>query len=409
MNKLTKVAVLPALALCGAFFSSSVFATGRTGALADLPETLAVNVKESAILDNENTHAVDNAAKTSVETALTTVGHDLTGYNLDIYCGLGGTSIYDCWATLYNPEGESVDSADFTITYSNTNSISEADRTEIKNKLNLGSLSSDPTYMYIMHEPGSNFYTPGETVCTENTCGSTPAEFSENFYQEEQATLQSKLAKRAGENMDFQFGTVFAGIATPTGFETSSLAEVYVVQDDVVVDCGMIASVHGYGYELSDGSVVTYQGLNPKGNNYTTMANKLKTEGYTDILGAYELVLTGSHTGSIPVEFKFDSKYDGKTVIILHKKSDGTYEEFEKTIVNGKVSVEVSGLSPFIIALKESSTTSANNVTVKSPNTGVMLKGDNSGANASIIATIVSAILSLSAFVGFRKIAKSKE
>lgn len=405
MNKLTKVAILPTLALCGAFFSPSAFATGRTGALADLPETLTVNVKESAVLNNENTHAVDNAAKASAETALTTAGHDLTGYNLDIYCGLGGTSIYDCWATLYNPEGQSVDSADFTITYSNTDSVSEADRTAIKNKLNLGDFG-DATFMYIMHEPGSNFYTPGETVCTENTCGSTPEEFSENFYQEERAALRSKLAKRAGENMDFQFGTVFGGIATPAGFETSSLAEVYVVQNDVVVDCGMIASVHGYGYELSDGSVITYQGLNPEGNNYTTMANELKTKGYTDILGAYELVLTGSHTGSVPVEFKFDSKYNGKTVIILHRKSDGTYEKFEKTIANGKVSIEVSELSPFMIALKESS---SNNATVKSPNTGVMPKGDNSGANASIIATIVGTILSLSVFVGFRKIAKSKE
>lgn len=414
MNKITKVA-LPAMAICGAIFAApSVLAYGRTGALADLPTELTVNVKESAYITNESDRAVDNAAKASAEAALTTAGLDLTGYNLDVWCGLGSGSMYDCSASLANPEGQNIDNADFTIKYSNTDDLSTTDREAIKNKLNLGSFMGDPTNIYIMHEPGVPFYTPGETICTDNTCASSPAEFSKSFYAEEKTALTSKLSQRAGESMNFYYGTIYGGIATPEGFEVSSLAEVFAIVGDNLVDCGAIASVHGYGYDLADGAVITYQDLNPKGTNYTTMAAKLSDEGHNEVLGAYELQLVGSHTGNITATFNVGAKYNGKTVVILHKKSDNSYEEFEAVVANGKVSVEVSSLSPFVVALKNSSATQTATTTettseVKSPDTGAAPKSDNSGATASVFATVISAVLALGAFATAKKITKTEE
>lgn len=403
MNKLA-IATLPTMALCGAIFAGSSVLAESTGVLANLPSELALDIKESAYMTNESEGTVDKAAKSAVEAALATAGVDITGNTLNVYCGFGERAMYNCSAYLLGETGQDVGSADFTIKYSNTDSLSEAERAAIKSKLNLGSFvgeNNDPTYMYIMHEPGSSFYTPGETICTDHTCASRPAEFSEEFYKEEKATLTSKLSKRAGESMNFYFGTIYAGIAIPEGFETAALAEVYAVVDDALVDCGAIASLHGYGYELSDGSVVTYQDLNPEGTSYIAMAAKLAEEGRGEVLGAYELQLVGSHTGNITAIFNVGTEYDGRTVVILHKKSDNTYEEFEKTVAGGKVSVEVSSLSPFMVALKDGA--------VKSPDSGAASKSDNSGVTAGVLTTIVSAVMALGVVAGIKKFAKAEK
>lgn len=403
MNKLM-VATLPAMALCGAIFAgSSVFAADKTGALADLPTELSVDIKESAFVTNESEGTVDKAAKAAAEAALATAGLDLTGYNFNVWCGFGSGGMYDCSASLANPEGEYIDYADFTIKYSNTDSMSAADRAAIKSKLNLGDFLDNLTYIYIMHEPGIPFYTPGETICTENTCASSPDEVSESFYTEEKAVLKSKLSVRAGESMDFYFGTIPAGIATPEGFEISSLAEVYAIVDDALIDCGAVASVHGYGYDLADGAVVTYQDLNPKGENYTDMAAKLAGEGHSEVLGVYELQLVGTHAGNVTTIFNLSADYDGKTVVVLHKKSDNTYEEFEKVVAGGKVSVEVSSLSPFMIALKDSKSTS-----IGSPDSGAALLSDHSGVTTSLLATVIGAALTLGTFAIVKRSRKAE-
>ena len=38
---------------------------------------------------------------------------------------------------------------------------------------------------------------------------------------------------------------------------------------------------------------------------------------------------------------------------VLHRKADGSYERFEKKIQDGKITITVSELSPFVIAVKE--------------------------------------------------------
>ena len=90
---------------------------------------------------------------------------------------------------------------------------------------------------------------------------------------------------------------------------------------------------------------------------YTEMINKAKDKGYEDIFDAYELKVTSGRINpneKLEITFSLGEENNGKQAIILHKKADGSYEEFIETVKNGKVTIKVSELSPFMIALKDS-------------------------------------------------------
>lgn len=95
----------------------------------------------------------------------------------------------------------------------------------------------------------------------------------------------------------------------------------------------------------------------PKEND--TMEKEIKNKGYNKILASYELTLTGTDKLESPIDITFNvgTEHNGKTVYILHQKKNGNYENFEKKVDNGKVTVTVSELSPFILGIKEDTPT----------------------------------------------------
>ena len=104
---------------------------------------------------------------------------------------------------------------------------------------------------------------------------------------------------------------------------------------------------------------------------YQEMKNKLAEKGYTDIFNAYELNLTSGDLGDgLELTFEVGTENNGKKAIILHQKHDGTYEEFERIVENGKVKITVTELSPFMIALTENK--EDNRILDNEPKTGVV-------------------------------------
>ena len=143
-----------------------------------------------------------------------------------------------------------------------------------------------------------------------------------------------------------------------------------------------------------------------------TMENEIKNKGYTNILGSYELKLEGATKLTNPVDITFNvgTEHNGKTVYILHQKQNGTYENFEEKVVDGKVTITVSELSPFVLAIKENSsqvetpqdeekqdeqTQNTTNIKDETPKTG----------NTNI-ATIVCSILSVLSAAGIAIVKK---
>ena len=89
------------------------------------------------------------------------------------------------------------------------------------------------------------------------------------------------------------------------------------------------------------------------------MSTEANEKGYTHIIGSYELTLEGKEKLTTPIDitFKVGTNYNGKSIYILHQKKNGSYENFEKTVKDGKVTITVSELSPFVLAVKGESNT----------------------------------------------------
>ena len=95
-------------------------------------------------------------------------------------------------------------------------------------------------------------------------------------------------------------------------------------------------------------STLTVEKLDTKADVYKELNKRLEGK---KVLGAFEVKLNGDYEGKLSVSFNVDSKYNGEKATVLHKKNNGTIETFEKEIIDGKVTVEVDELSPFVIAL----------------------------------------------------------
>ena len=70
-------------------------------------------------------------------------------------------------------------------------------------------------------------------------------------------------------------------------------------------------------------------------------------------LSAYDIHIDGGYEGKIFIIFDVGKQYDGRNVAIKHLLDDGTIETYTITVKNGKVSLTVDSLSPFVLALLE--------------------------------------------------------
>jgi len=85
------------------------------------------------------------------------------------------------------------------------------------------------------------------------------------------------------------------------------------------------------------------------GSGYDTLMKQANTDR-NELIGAYEVSLTGQHRGDLVLTFAVAAKYNGKTLTIYHQKKDGTVETFTQTVENGRVSVTVDELFRFLLS-----------------------------------------------------------
>lgn len=70
-------------------------------------------------------------------------------------------------------------------------------------------------------------------------------------------------------------------------------------------------------------------------------------------LSAYDIHIDGGYEGEIFIIFDVGKQYEGRNVAIKHLLEDGTIETYTITVKNGKVSLTLDSLSPFVLALLE--------------------------------------------------------
>ena len=72
--------------------------------------------------------------------------------------------------------------------------------------------------------------------------------------------------------------------------------------------------------------------------------------GNSEVLYAADIsIVEGEHKGKLSITIPLDTKFNGKRVMVLHKKANGIMEEFNKWVQNGNVVIEVNELSPFYV------------------------------------------------------------
>ena len=101
-----------------------------------------------------------------------------------------------------------------------------------------------------------------------------------------------------------------------------------------------------------DGVTVTGTILKENEESYKTMLEKVTGKGFKTVFGAYELK-TEDNIGEkgLTLTFKVGTENNGRAAYILHQKKDGNIEEFNAVVTDGVVKINVSELSPFMVAL----------------------------------------------------------
>lgn len=151
---------------------------------------------------------------------------------------------------------------------------------------------------------------------------------------------------------------------------------------------GFLFDTVGIGMVSNDNKPILTQEIAKNDNTYIEMKKILDKKGYDNIIKSYEFKLAeGTITGKISISIPCGTEYNGKKVIVLHKKSDGTYEEFITTVKDGNATIEVTELSPFMVA-------------INNDEAATLLSNASNNAQTSSIDIVLLSILSISSLSG---------
>lgn len=98
------------------------------------------------------------------------------------------------------------------------------------------------------------------------------------------------------------------------------------------------------------------------------------------IVGAYDVKLSrGAYQGLLNISFVVGKEYNGKQVLVMHRKANGDIEKLLSTCTDGRVSVSVEELSPFVLSTaKDTAQTVPGKILAKTGDTlllGLMVLG----------------------------------
>lgn len=243
--------------------------------------------------------------------------------------------------------GEKICTKDLVMNYATEAGYKEEDATYVRNQVNSLKFASfaDEAAVFTMYNLGDEENADKWDVDTYD--------FSK-LLADNTITVKTSLASGG-----------FGG-ATPWGVMTY----IHFFKNDILYASKLVYNLGAYGVTLENGTPINMATIDKEKDIYKEMVNELAKSGLDNIIGAYELSAFGEVSGNITVDFKIGDTYNGKVVKILHKKSsDNTFETFKTTVVDGKATITVSELSPFVIALTDEvpdTTTTSNNAQTSS-------------------------------------------
>lgn len=110
---------------------------------------------------------------------------------------------------------------------------------------------------------------------------------------------------------------------------------------------------------ISDGAKITTKEIAKDSDTHLSMQSyinnhlSVEREEYKFIFMRDIKIENGTFNGKLTMTFDIGEQYNGQKCVVLHKKNNGEYEQFNSTIENGKATIEVTELSPFAILIAE--------------------------------------------------------
>lgn len=356
----------------------------------NLPETINVDATEKDFADHRD--EIEEKAKNEIIDLLKKEGYEFDGnYRIQVFLSLSNNlDSYKMQINLYDISGGIVTiKSDIEAKFKDTDSYNLL-RSKIKNM-------SKQKFYYLDKSENSEVYT---YIAKTHTTTDKVVDYLKKSIKKKIADDSISVDVSKGD-----FGSTSEGFedAEESDFHQTlkeykeALISYYpkgniratFYKDNVYLGSFDIDLYLGVGFSI-DGQSVTTDTIDSKDSVYTEMKDVLAKKGYSNIINAYELKLVeGTINGKLKATIPVDSKYNGKNVIVLHKKADGTYEEFNSIVKDGEVTIEVTELSPFMVALNgnESNATQVSNVV-------------SNNAQTSSINIILLSILSVSSLCG---------
>lgn len=110
---------------------------------------------------------------------------------------------------------------------------------------------------------------------------------------------------------------------------------------------------------ISDGAKITTKEIVKDSDTHLSMKSyinnhlSMEREEYKFVFMRDIKIENGTFNGKLTMTFDIGEQYNGQKCVVLHKKNNGEYEQFNSTIENGKATIEVTELSPFAILIAE--------------------------------------------------------
>ena len=123
-----------------------------------------------------------------------------------------------------------------------------------------------------------------------------------------------------------------------------------------------------------------------------------------DIALAYDIsVINGDYEGKLKVTLPVESKFNWRTALVMHKKADGTIEKFSPVVENGFVTVEVTELSPFVVAFENETEDNSEEQNINDIEKDELDESPKTGENniGIVVASILS-IITLAAIIAIK-------
>lgn len=162
------------------------------------------------------------------------------------------------------------------------------------------------------------------------------------FYKAQEITYRIPTVNDDGENVYY-----FEFKGTVRGTERKT----YKVDNKTN---GITIALNGV---TTQGASLKVDSIDKKDNTFIEMTTSINgIDKYINIM-AYDInIINGTYEGEMLLTFELGEENNDKKVYIWHKKADGSLEDFDEIVKDGKVTIKVNELSPFLLAYGEKTT-----------------------------------------------------